>query len=245
MGSDSGEIRERPLRRVQISRVFYMGQHEVTLGQWDAVMGSNRSALSDCGPDCPVVGVSWQQAREFVRRLNTAEGETRYRLPTEGEWEYAALAGTRGDRYAPELDSIAWYRLNSQGQVYPVGTRRANAFGLHGMLGNVRAWVQDWRGDYPGGTVTDPSGPTEGSSRVFRTGSCQFDASQYRAVARHYHAPSGSFSDLGFRLARTVETQLVSGTPIANGHVDPRQQAKPLEIGTAISGEVEQGNEAD
>ena len=124
-------------------------------------MGSNPSFFDECG-DCPVERVSWDDVQEFIGRLNALEGEVRYRLPTEAEWEYAARAGTSGDRYGGDLDAIAWYRENSEGRTHPVGQKAPNAFGLHDMLGNVFEWVQDWYGAYPGGSVTDPRGPGPG-----------------------------------------------------------------------------------
>ena len=255
MGSDSGEARERPVRRVQISRAFYMGQHEVTAEQWDAVMGSNRSSLSECGPDCPVVGVSWQEAREFVRRLNAAEGETRYRLPTEGEWEYAARAGTGGDRYAPDLDLIAWYRSNSQGQIHPVGTWRANAFGLHDMLGNAWEWVEDAYGPYqphPAAMLTDPTGPAINEARaamerVIRGGGSGSSEWEIRASQRNAGRQDRAFEglDAGFRLAMSLEAQTGSGAWAADDHGDGPSQATPLAIGTAAVGRIGPGDEVD
>ena len=142
MGSESEEAiyMEQPVTRVRISRGFYLGKYEVTQGQWQAVMGSNPSFFDECGPDCPVEGVSWDDVQEFIRKLNAAVGEERYRLPTEAEWEYAARAGTSGDRYG-NLDAIAWYDGNSGDRTHPVGRKAPNALGLHDMLGNVFEWV--------------------------------------------------------------------------------------------------------
>ena len=126
MGSTSEEAsaREQPLTRVRISRGFYLGKYEVTQAEWQAVMGSNPSVFDECGPDCPVEGVSWEDAQEFIGKLNATVGVERYRLPTEAEWEYAARAGTKTDTPAgdldivgrnnvPLLDGIAWYGGNS------------------------------------------------------------------------------------------------------------------------------------
>ena len=168
MGSTSGDNDEEPVTRVRISRAFELGKHEVTQAEWEAVMGSNPSAFDECGGDCPVEKVSWDEVQEFIGRLNALEGEARYRLPTEAEWEYAARAGTTADRYAGNLDAIAWYGENSGARPHPVGRKAPNAFGLHDMLGNVWEWVQDWYGAYPGGSVTDPQGPASGSRRVDR-----------------------------------------------------------------------------
>ena len=108
MGSTSSEAfdSEQPVTRVRISRGYWLGRHEVTQGQWQAVMGTNPSKFSGCGR-CPVEQVSWEDAQGFIRSLNARSGGNRYRLPTEAEWEYAARAGTAGDRYG-NLDAIAW-----------------------------------------------------------------------------------------------------------------------------------------
>ena len=109
MGSTSSEADydERPVTQVQISRGFYLGKYEVTQAEWEAVMGSNPSYFDECGGDCPVEEVSWDDAQEFIRRLNGRAGGNRYRLPTEAEWEYAARAGTPMDRYSENLNGIA------------------------------------------------------------------------------------------------------------------------------------------
>ena len=202
MGSDSigASNNEQPVTRVRISRGFYLGKYEVTQAEWQAVMGSNPSGFDECGPTCPVEQVSWDAVQEFVRKLNAREGGNRYRLPTEAEWEYAARAGTSGDRYG-NLDAIAWCGDNSGGRTHPVGRKAPNAFGLHDMLGNVNEWVEDWYGDYPGGAVTDPRGPATGSRRVLRGGCC-FPI-RCRASFRHGSSPGFRYHGLGFRLLRT------------------------------------------
>ena len=204
MGSKSSEADndERPLTRVRISRGFYLGKYEVTQAEWEAVMGSNPSRFTECGPNCPVEKVSWDDVQEFIRRLNATVGEERYRLPTEAEWEYAARAGTIGDRYG-NVDAIAWYQDNSGGRTHPVGRKAPNAWGLYDMLGNVWEWTQDWYGDYPGGSITDPQGSASGSKRVRRGGS-RFDvAGNCRASNRFYASPGFRNRALGFRLLRT------------------------------------------
>ena len=126
MGSETGfaDDDEKPVTRVKISRGFGLGKYEVTQGQWEAVMGANPSDFKNCGRDCPVESVSWNDVQQFVRKLNGMEGRARYRLPTEAEWEYAARAGTwtdtpagdldlLGQNNVPMLDTIAWYGGNS------------------------------------------------------------------------------------------------------------------------------------
>ena len=203
MGSTSPEAYsdEQPVTQVRISRGFWLGQHEVTQAEWQGVMGSNPSNYERCGARCPVEDVSWNDAQEFIGRLNGRAGGNRYRLPTEAEWEYAARAGTTGDRYG-NLDAIAWYRANSGERTHPVGQKAPNAWGLHDMLGNVTEWVEDWGDDYPGGVVTDPRGPVSGSVRVFRGGGRINVARDSRAPYRSGAGPSYDLF-LGFRLLRT------------------------------------------
>ena len=191
------------MTRVRISRGFWLGKHEVTQSEWQAVMGTNPSAFSGCGR-CPVERVSWDDAQGFIRQLNGRAGGSRYRLPTEAEWEYAARAGTSGDRYG-NLDVIAWYQDNSGHRTQAVGRKAPNAWGLHDMLGNVREWVQDWYGGYPGGSATDPRGPGSGSSRVFRGGSWRSFARVCRASDRYDFSPGIRINFLGFRLLRIGE----------------------------------------
>ena len=206
MGSTSSEAygNEQPVTRVRISRAFELGKAEVTQGQWEAVMGSNPSEYSECGLDCPVESVSWDNAQEFIGRLNERDGTVRYRLPTEAEWEYAARARTTGDRYG-SLDAIAWNGENSGRRTHPVGGKAANAYGLHDMLGNVYEWVEDWYGNYPGGTAPDPRGPGAGAHRVHRGGAWNsYVASDCRSSIRGSNTPGNRAFTLGFRLLRTV-----------------------------------------
>ena len=203
MGSTSSEAfeDEQPVTQVRISRGFWLGKYEVTQTEWEAVMGSNPSSFSGCG-HCPVEEVSWNDVQDFISRLNAQEGREVYRLPTEAEWEYAARAGTKGDRYG-DLDAIAWYADTSGRRTHPVGGKAPNAWGLHDVLGNVVEWVGDWYGgDYIGGSVTDPQGPGSGPGRVIRGGCWVGAAKHSRTSNRNVSPPDVRYDFLGFRLAR-------------------------------------------
>ena len=101
------------------------------------------------------------------------------------------------------LDSVAWHGLNANVKTHPVGQKRANAWGLYDLLGNVEERCGDWHGSYPSGTVTDPLGPSGGSYRVHRGGSFAHDLS-VRASWRKGHRPGTRSSLRGFRLARSA-----------------------------------------
>ncbi len=206
MGStseDAGED-EKPVTAVKISRAFYLGKHEVTQKQWERVMGVNPSDFKGC-PDCPVEQVSWNDAQAFIRTLNGMDDSKRYRLPTEAEWEYAARGGTEGDRYSANTDAIAWYDKNCNESPHKVGKKAPNGYGLYDMLGNVYEWVQDWKGPYPGGSVTDPKGPARGKFRTMRGGSWETSAKSCRAPHRFDAAQGFRIHALGFRVLMEAE----------------------------------------
>lgn len=209
MGSPSNEPgrgNDEKRHRVTLTKGFYMQTTEVTQGQWKAVMGSNPSKFKNCGDDCPVEKVSWNDVRKFIRKLNQREGGNKYRLPTEAEWEYAARAGSTGKFCFSgdngNLRKYAWYDRNSGGKTHPVAQKQPNAWGLYDMHGNVYEWCQDWYGDYPSASVTNPTGPSGGSYRVVRGGSWDFYARLCRSAYRYSFTPGGRFSNLGFRLLR-------------------------------------------
>jgi len=150
--------------------------------------------------------VSWNDAVAYCQKLTEREraagritAQQAYRLPTEAEWEYAARAGTTGPRYG-ELDAIGWHNGNSGSEIHPVKQKAANAWGLYDMMGNVDEWCGDWYGDYPTGSVTDPSGPNSGSFRVHRGGSWFSDARFARSAFRYgWYDPGVRYYNLGFR----------------------------------------------
>jgi formylglycine-generating enzyme required for sulfatase activity len=217
MGSSSneqGRYEDETQHEVTISRSYYMQTMEVTQGQWRKVMGMNPSHFSNCGDECPVEQVSWHDVQEFIRKLNQQEGTAKYRLPTEAEWEYSARAGTTtrfswGNSDDCSRANYGNSTLSSEceaknpGRTARVGSYAPNGWGLYDMLGNVWEWVQDWKGDYPSGSVTDPVGPSSGSYRVFRGGSWGYVARSCRSASRSDGNPGYRDVRLGFRLAKT------------------------------------------
>jgi len=157
------------------------------------------------GDNNPVTCVSWNDVQEFIKWLNRKEGKE-YRLPTEAEWEYGARAGsTTRFCYGNNKDGLAeyaWYWDNSGKRTHSVGEKKPNSWGLYDMHGNVYEWCRDWYGDYPPGSVTDPTGPSLGSYRVFRGGCWLYSAWFCRSAYRLRNTPGFRFNLLGFRLAR-------------------------------------------
>ena len=207
MGSTSSDD-EQPVRQVRIRQGLWLGKHEVTQAEWQRVMGSNPSQFDECGPTCPVEQVSWHAAQDFIGGLNARGGGNRYRLPTEAEWEYAARAGTTGDRYSEDLDAIAWYGGNSGARSHAVGQKLPNAWGLYDMLGNVWEWVEDcWHDSYEGAPA-DGSAWTSGGDcgrRVLRGGSGRSVAVYLRPGERFRGNTVNRNNGFGFRVARTPD----------------------------------------
>lgn len=194
-------------------RSFALGKTEVTQGQWKAVMGSNPSKFTKCGDDCPVERVAWNDAQEFIRRLNQKTGKT-YRLPSDAEWEYACHAG-KTNRYCggEKIGRVAWYESNSGKTTHSVASKQPNAWGLYDMTGNVWEWTQDCYGDDHAAAPADGSAATAGDCkrRTLRGGSWgSFQRLANSAYRSGYPAKSRAYdvvsrrSDFGLRLAATI-----------------------------------------
>jgi formylglycine-generating enzyme required for sulfatase activity len=138
-----------------------------------------------------------------------------YRLPTEAEWEVAARATTTTAFYSGAIgqckqqdanaDVIAWYKHNSSSVTHQVGAKQPNKWGLYDMSGNVREWVNDWyTTTVSGNPITNPTGPSSGTSRVTKGGHYFDFPETLRSANRDESFPDGSFDNLGFRCARTL-----------------------------------------
>jgi formylglycine-generating enzyme required for sulfatase activity/streptogramin lyase len=217
MGSDEGLSDERPPHRVRLTHPVQMGRFEVSQAEWAAVMGpiemdtnepvefSRRPRIryGDVNPKYPVVGASWEDAQEFIEKLNALDSHHLYRLPTEAEWEYACRAGTTFD-LPPGIDEMAWHQGNFSLELHAVGRKKPNAWGLYDMHGNADEWVADWydKDYYRRSPAVDPPGPRSGSTRVYRGGDAWNNASNTRCAHRHYGGSPPASRAHGFRLVR-------------------------------------------
>ena len=199
-GSDALD-NEKPVHTVTLEG-FYMGETEITQAQWYAVMGMNPSSFNK-GDNYPVENVSWNEAVLFCEMLSQKTGRN-YVLPTEAQWEYAARGGkySKGTKYAGSntINEVAWYTGNSNSTTHPVAQKEPNELGLYDMSGNVWEWCLDWYGSYSSSSATNPTGPSTGSYRVLRGGSCYFDAVYCRVSNRYNEGPNYRYYGYGFRV---------------------------------------------
>jgi formylglycine-generating enzyme required for sulfatase activity len=243
---------EKPIHQVEISP-FWCMKYPVTRRLWRDVMGD----VVDWWPEGPannrpVNRVSWFDAVKFCNVVSERaglkpcyriEGETvewvsleGYRLPTEAEWEYACRAGSQtcwcfGDD-ASELGEYAWYNANADAP-QPVGHRRANAWRLYDMHGNVWEWCWDWDAAYPelppGYSLVDPRGPGQGNLRVLRGGSFEYEAGHVRCADRLANWPADRGRNWGFRCVRSAElpdalsSTSMTGSDLPDGRITRRR----------------------
>ena len=197
---DEASALEFPPHRVLLDD-YYIGETVVTQGLWKAVMGNNPSYRK--GDGLPVEEVLWNDAQEFVKRLNHETGRT-FRLPTEAEWEYAARGGKKSKGYkysgSDNVDEVAWYDANSNLKPHPLKGKNPNELALYDMSGNVWEWCQDWFGEYSGEAQSNPLGSSKGECRVYRGGSWLYFAKGCRVSSRYFSTPANHSFDLGFRL---------------------------------------------
>ncbi len=202
-------------RRVTLSKPYYLGVTEVTMGQYRKFKADHQ--VPDAGAefnkdDVPAAMLSWNDARDFCAWLSEQPEEKKagraYALPTEAQWEWAARAGTVTSRYFGDTDKgqaeYSWFNVtytpnpkheaDGRGR-QPVGKLKPNAFGLYDMLGNVWEWCADRRGDETTGESSDP---------VMRGGSWRSGAFHCTAVAHDPGDPNQRADNIGFRVACRV-----------------------------------------
>jgi len=227
---------EKPRHKVKITQPFSLGKTKITQAEYEDVTGNNPSAFrperrargKDTGQN-PVESIGWHDAIRFCNLLSERHGLAPYyqidgtnvqvlggigyRLPTEAEWEFACRAGTTtrwyfGDNPA-DLKEHAWFDGDSFQTTHPVATKKANPWGLFDMHGNVSEWCWD-RYDptyYKRSPVADPTGSSQGETRVHRGGAWNMAAAQTRGGGRDARLSvyTGALAPfIGMRVARNV-----------------------------------------
>jgi formylglycine-generating enzyme required for sulfatase activity len=168
-------------------------------------MGANPSAHATDDPDLPVDSVSWTQCAAFNALLNKLVPGAQARFVSEAEWEYACRAGTEGPYGGLPLEQVGWFRANALGVTHAVKQKRANAWGLYDMHGNVMEWCGDVYASYGFSDITDPVGPSAGKFRVRRGGAFQCLAYDCRSAMRFHGATDDHQNFSGFRLCLSAQ----------------------------------------
>ncbi|HUJ96347.1 MAG TPA: formylglycine-generating enzyme family protein [Terriglobales bacterium] len=211
MGSESGQDNEHPVHRVWID-AFRLAAFQVTNADYARFLQATAEAAPPFWndpkfnhPQQPVVGVSWFEAVNYCDWLSQQTG-SRYRLPTEAQWERAARGGVEGQLYpwgnAPP-QSLPDYAERWQKGPEPVGRYAPNAFSLHDICENVHEWCADWfQPDYYSiSPERNPRGPETGVRRASRGGSWRHHVKVSRCAARSSIPPDFRYADYGFRIA--------------------------------------------
>lgn len=181
---------------------FEIGETEVTVALWNAVMGSVPYLNELDDPQKPVGNVSWYNCQTFISKLNGITGR-KFRLPTEAEWEYAARGGQKSRHYgfsgSNGYDAM-WFLDNADSKTQKVKSRKANELGLYDMSGNVWEWCYDRAAGYSKDAQVNPAGAPDGGTRVLRGGSCASRWDACRITNRSYMPAKNIKGTFGLRL---------------------------------------------
>jgi formylglycine-generating enzyme required for sulfatase activity len=211
-------------RIITIETPFAVSRFTITFDQRDAcVAGGGCENNRTPGDQAwgrrsrPVINVLWRDAQDYVAWLNRMTGTHSYRLLSEAEWEYAARGITSAQAPHPDYpwgNEIGKGKANCDGcgsqwdnkQTAPVGSFKANAFGLYDMTGNVWQWVEDCLHENLDGAPTDGSAWTtlDCDNRVVRGGSSNYNRENLRSAYRVGDNPGSEYDALGFRVGRTL-----------------------------------------
>ena len=202
---------------------FFIDDFVVTQGDWNQIMDYNPSYFKN--DDLPVECVGWHEAvlfcnkkseKDGLRPCYTIDGEhvecdfsaNGYRLPTDAEWEFAAIGGTKskGYRYAgsDSLDEVAWYSKNAGRTTHPRGQKLPNELGLYDMCGNVFEWCWDWWDKFDSDYMDNPTGPRTGKMKVVRGNNWVNGATTSELNRRVHRGVNAITHHQGFSLVRTV-----------------------------------------
>ncbi len=183
---------------------YKIGETEVTIGLWLAVMGSVPYLNDAKDLRKPVCNVSWYDCQTFLRKLNSMTGR-KFRLPTEAEWEYAARGGAMSRHYGfsggNEMKTVMWFLDNAGSKPQNVATKKPNELGLYDMSGNVWEWCFDRASEYQSEPAVNPVGAAEGGTRILRGGSCASRWDACRISNRSYMPGKNIKGTFGLRLA--------------------------------------------
>ena len=222
--------------QVTITKPFYMGKYEITQAQWEALLGKDSHHSYNRGLNNPVEKISWKKCQKFIKALNE-RFNSKFRLPTEAEWEYACRAGAQsrfsfGDILECDDTGLQdceagnlymwWCGNNPNKTSKEVGLKLPNPWGLYDMHGNVAEWCLDvWEKPYDREYQKDPSGPKLTwlkkiwtlTNHVMRGGSSYYGGRYHtglkdcRSATRTYEQASDYHYSLGFRIVMVKDNE--------------------------------------
>jgi formylglycine-generating enzyme required for sulfatase activity len=159
------------------------------------------------GDNQPVENITWYDIITWIGYLNEKEGTTKYRLPTEAEWQFAAGGGIYSHNYiysgSNDADDVGWVGSGDPTSIPAVvGLKQPNELGIYDMTGNIDEWCSDWFAEYPNEPLTNPKGPVSGSEKVLRGGWWGLVSGVCANNYRFYEFPDYPYVFVGFRLVR-------------------------------------------
>ena len=188
------ELVETPALKKEVES-FFIGKYEITVGQWNAIMGDNR----DGDPALPIAYVTFEQAKDFANKLSDLTLLS-FRLPSESEWEYVAKGSNtpEGFMYAGSnnADDVAWWKSNSRNAPHAELRATPTVNDIFNMSGNVSEWCDtkfqpnDEKFFYP-----------DNGAVVVRGGNYNSELYEITVYHREPMAPDTSIPTLGFRVA--------------------------------------------
>lgn len=196
MGTDNYLDIEGPAHQVTITKDYFIYKYEITRRIWYAIMKD--SLASD--PLKPVTDISWYDCQTFIHKLNDMTGLD-FRLPTEAQWEFAALGGIKNIYSgSSNVDDVAYYKNNSMGMIHNVGQLKPNGYELYDMSGNVKEWCLDGlSGPYKHASMIDPVGLAT-DKKIVRGGDYSTDKSDMSVTYRDTHSSHDKADNIGFRI---------------------------------------------
>ena len=220
MGDDSDDVgdEEKPVHQVCLNKGYWLGKYEVIVKQFrqftrathyggngedDYLCNGMANPTFSQEDNQPTVCITWDDANAFILWMNR-HGHGTFRLATEAEWEYACRSGGKDEKYCGrnDVDPAEWYGAGYSGRTDTIGQKVPNGLGLYDMKGNVWEWVQNWKGSYPVGSVTDPVGPDSGEHRIYRGGGWFLYATSMQSAYRFIAPPYNRYSYIGFRVLK-------------------------------------------
>ncbi len=191
---------EEPIQNIQISS-FFISKYEISQIIFHEVMGYNPNSFKN--NNYPIANISWNEANQFIEKLNHLTS-LHFELPTEAQWEYAAKGGNKSKQTQfsgnKDINKVAWYKNNSSGMFKKVGTLSPNELDLYDMSGNVWEWCRDFYAPYSPDNKVNPTGPSTGTTRVYRGGSWIDNTNYTRITYRNSGNPDLKMNCLGFRV---------------------------------------------